>query len=248
MTFPDHFSGHAGEYSRYRPRYPSGLFEFLATESPRRELAWDCATGSGQAAVGLAGPFRRVIATDGSPRQLAHAGSDPRVHYVTALAEAAPLAAGSVDLITVAQALHWFRWEDFYAEVQRVCRPGGLIAAWAYGLFQCGPVLDPVVEEFYSLEVGAFWPPERRHIETGYRDVPFPFHGIPAPAFEMKEEWDLNRLLGYLRTWSAVRRCRQARGRDPVAKYEDRIRAAWGKDSAARLMRWKLHLLVGRVR
>ncbi|MGE0080037.1 MAG: class I SAM-dependent methyltransferase [Thiohalomonadaceae bacterium] len=245
MSFKDHFSALAAGYASFRPRYPDTLYAWLAQQAPGRALAWDCATGSGQAAVGLAAHFARVVATDASAGQIANAHRHARVDYAVAPAEDSGLAAHSVDLVTVAQALHWFDLERFYAEARRVLCPDGLLAVWTYNLFRTDiDAADALVDHLYGEVLGPWWPCERRLVENGYRDLPFPFVEITAPAFEMRTEWDLAHLLGYLRTWSAVKRYREACGVDPVAAIADALAAALG--ARERLsVRWPLAVRVG---
>jgi SAM-dependent methyltransferase len=245
-VFKDHFSVAAHDYDRCRPGYPPALVDFLADSAPACELAWDCATGTGQAAVELATRFAAVIATDASAAQISHAVPHPRVRYAVATAEHSGLTDGCVDLVTVAQALHWLDLERFYAEVRRVARPGAVIAAWTYSLADADPDIDPLVAAFYE-EMGPWWPPERVHVEDGYRGLDFPFEPIAAPAFEIREAWPLERLLGYFGTWSAVNRCRRETGRDPLEALSQRLAGAWGDPSQARPVRWPLHLRVGRA-
>lgn len=244
--FKDHFSVAAHEYDRYRPAYPAALLEFLAAAAPGHGLAWDCATGTGQAAVALAGHFEQVIATDASAAQIEHAVAHPHVQYRVARAEDCPLPDGSVDLVTVAQALHWFDLEPFYAEVYRVARPGAVFAAWTYSLADADPQVDPLVQAFYE-KMSPWWPPERAHVEDGYRQLAFPFAPLAAPAFEIRETWPLERLLGYFGTWSAVNRCRKETGADPVETLGRQLAQVWGDPSGPRPVRWPLHLRVGRV-
>jgi SAM-dependent methyltransferase len=242
--FKDHFSAQAAEYAKFRPRYPEELFRYLATATPSNELAWDCATGNGQAAVALAETFERVIATDASEKQIANAERYPRVEYRIAPAEESGLDASSVDLVTVAQALHWFDLERFYAEVRRVLKPQGVIAAWAYKLATVSPKIDTVVNHYYSDVVGAYWPTERGLVEK-FEELPFPFPEIAAPPFEMVAEWSVEHLVGYLRTWSATQRFMAERKRDPLEVVEEELRSEWG-DSARRVV-WPLTVRVGRL-
>lgn len=245
--FQDHFSEHAASYARARPRYPAALFDFLAGCCARRERAWDCGAGSGQASVGLAGVFTRVLAGDASLAQLARLERDPRILPFVTTAERAPLRAASLDLVAVAQALHWFDLERFYAEVRRVLRPAGVLAAWCYGLVEPEGELGPAFHRFHD-EVRSFWPPERVHVESGYATLPFPFAPVPAPPrLEMDATWDLERFLGYLDTWSCVARYRRARGTDPVRAHAPELARAWGDPRHARRLRWPLRLLVGRL-
>jgi len=245
--FKDHFSAAAPGYARSRPSHPSELFEHLAALCARRERCWDAATGNGQAASALALRFPMVIATDASRRQIAEAPRHPRIHYAVARSEASGLAAQSVDLITVAQALHWFDLDAFYSEVRRVLRRGGILAAWCYELHAIDERMDEVMRWFYHDVVGPFWPPERRFIEDGYRTIPFPFTAIAAPAFVMEARWSFGEHLAYLGTWSAVRRHAAARGEDPVRRHERDLARAWGSPGEVKTVTWPLRLRIGTV-
>ena len=169
MQFKDRFSGHAADYAQYRPRYPAALFEYLSSVAVDRELAWDCATGSGQAASGLAGFFDKVIETDASEEQIANAERHDRIVYSVANAEKSGLESHAVSLITVAQALHWLFLDAFYNEAKRVLKPNGALAVWCYNLFEISPQIDSLVTKFYRETVGPYWDSERRLVETGYR-------------------------------------------------------------------------------
>jgi len=244
--FKDHFSIAAGEYDRFRPRYPAALIDFLADAAPAQGFAWDCATGTGQAAVALAARFSQVQATDASRAQIIHAVAHSRVRYTVAPAENCGLEDHCADLVTVAQALHWLDLEAFYAEVRRVARPGAVVAAWTYSLADADPAVDPLVAAFYEA-MTPWWPPERAHVEDGYRSLHFPFEPIAAPEFEIREAWPLERLLGYFSTWSGVNRCRSETGEDPVVALGRQFAEVWGDPATARPVRWPLHLRVGRV-
>jgi SAM-dependent methyltransferase len=245
--FEDHFSTDSPGYRANRPGYPDGLFDHLASVAPRRELAWDCATGSGQAANGLAHHFRRVIATDASTQQITSAVSHPKIEYRVATAEHSGLGDHSVDLCTVAQSLHWFDLDPFYREVNRVLVAGGVLAVWSYNLLTVTPALDAVIRRLYHDIVGPWWPPQRRLVERGYADIPFPFEPLPAPRFKMHAQWQLAQLAGYLRTWSAVQRYLQERGEDPVTAVELELQAAWGEPTLQRRVQWPLALRLGRT-
>ena len=247
MPTADHFSRLAAQYRASRPGYPPALLAFLAGLAPARERALDCATGNGQAAAGLAAHFAAVVATDLSLPQLHRAAPVANVRYVAASAEHLPLAARTVDLVAIAQALHWFATDAFYAEVRRVARPGAVIAAWSYGLARIDPAVDAVVERLYRDIVGAYWPPERKSVEAGYRDLSFPFEPVAAPAFALHDRWSLPRLLTYLASWSAVQRCKDATCRDPLDAVHDSLTEAWGEPQASRPIEWPLALRIGRV-
>jgi SAM-dependent methyltransferase len=243
-NFKDHFSTQSAGYARHRPRYPRELFEYLGGLGGRR-CAWDCATGTGQAAVALAEFFEQVIATDASRTQVAAAAVHPAVSYRVAIAEESGLPAGSVDLITVGQALHWFDTGRFFDEACRVLVPGGILAAWCYELCRVSPDCDRIVRRLYSDILGAYWPPERRLIEEHYAPIEFPGTGLAAPACSMHAQWSVGDMLGYLRTWSACQRYRRDRGEDPVGRIEAELRAAWGEGQ--RTARWPLTVRVSRL-
>jgi ubiquinone/menaquinone biosynthesis C-methylase UbiE len=245
--FEDHFSLQAADYARYRPAYPSSLFAWLSSIVERRALAWDCATGNGQAAQALSSHFERVVATDASAAQLAAAARQPRVSYVRALAEACPLRDRAVDLVTVAQALHWFDLDAFYAEARRVVVKGGVIALWSYGRTAIDREIDPIVERLYGETLGDSWPPERRHVEDGYRSLAFPFAAIETPTLEMTREWTLDELLGYIGTWSAFQRHAREHGTEALTDFASRMAAAWGPADRKRVVRWPLAIRAGRV-
>lgn len=222
------------------------MFRYLATIAPGKQLAWDCATGNGQAATALAGWFERVIATDASEKQVANAAAHARVEYRVASAEESGIPSRTVDLITVAQALHWFDLSRFYEEARRVLKPGGIVAPWAYKMARVTPSIDAVVDHYYSDVVGPYWPAERDLVEK-FEELAFPFPQIAPPPFEMIAEWNVEHLLGYLRTWSATQRFMAANQCDPSKGVEEELRTAWGDAEQSRRVVWPLTVLVGRV-
>ena len=245
MNFKDYFSGHSKDYAKYRPHYPEALFEYLASIAAHHERAWDCATGNGQAALGLASFFAHVIATDASQPQLDNATKHEKITYQLATAGKTEIEAHSIDLVTVAQALHWFDLDNFYQEVYRVLKPEGVLAIWCYNLLEISPEIDEKVGEFYRDIVGPYWSPERRLVEDGYRSIAFPLKELTPPHFHMQALWSLTDLLGYLRTWSAIQKFIEARGIDPVATIADDLLALWGAPEEEKLVRWPLHIRVG---
>ena len=248
QPFQDHFGAVSPRYAAARPTYPDALFAWLASLAPARDLAWDCGAGSGQASVALASHFARVVATDASASQLAQARAHPRVSYRVAPAERSGLEEDEVSLVAVAQALHWFPLDAFYAEVRRVLRPEGVVAAWTYNAFVLDdPTADAIVREYHYGTVGAYWPPERRHVESAYRDLPFPFRRIETPAFHMATRWTLAQVVDYLRSWSSTARYVAAHGRDPVVDVERRLLDVWGDPSRPVAVDWPLTVLVGVV-
>lgn len=227
-SFKDHFSDQSANYARYRPSYPDKLFAHLASLCADRALAWDCATGNGQSALGLAAHFDSVIATDASAAQIDAALPDPRVSYRVAPAEQSGLDDDCVDLLTVGQALHWFDLPRFFAEAGRVVKPGGVVAAWSYRLCSVTEAIDAVVMHLYAEIVDAFWPPERAIVDNAYRDIEFPAPLLEVPGFRMVQTWGVDDMLGYLRTWSASKRYARQHERDPVDMIESRLRDCWG--------------------
>lgn len=221
-TFKDHFSHQSPGYSRYRPSYPHSLFAQLAQLTPCHEKVWDCATGNGQAALALTEFFSSVFATDASQQQLAQAPQHPQITYRCMPAEATDFPSQNFDLITVAQALHWFSFEDFYREARRVLKPKGILAAWAYGLLQCeDPHVEEALHHFYHhvMWQGNYWPPERAHIDSCYRDIPFPLQELPAPAVSLCIQWNRQEFMEYLRTWSGVQNYIRIQGEDPIERH-----------------------------
>lgn len=244
--FADHFSGVSSGYAAFRPSYPSALFDALADIAPSQALAWDCGTGTGQASVELAHRFTQVVATDASASQIEQAVANPRVTYRVAPANESGLSDASVGLVTVAQALHWFDVDAFHAEAKRVLMPHGVIAEWSYGLLHV-PTAPHVTDLVNALDrdIGAWWPPERRHIDEGYQSLPFPFEPIDIGKFDMQADWTREQLLGYLGTWSAVTRFRDDRGSDPLEPLAAAMADAWGTVPTHRI-HWPLTLRVGR--
>jgi ubiquinone/menaquinone biosynthesis C-methylase UbiE len=245
MAFQDNFSRQSALYAQVRPNYPKELYQFIIENCQGHERAWDCATGNGQAALALADYFDEVIATDASARQLAEAVPNPKVQYRLAPAEASGLADQSVDLITVATALHWFDLEGFYAEVKRVARPGAVVAAWGYWRTVISPEVDAVVEELREQVLGPYWSSSVENVRGGYEQLAFPFTPIAVSSFEIKAERTLEEFLRFVDSWSATVAYREAEGRSPAAGLLDRLQAAWGPGK--RTVVWPLTMRVGRV-
>ena len=245
MPFKDHFSKQAADYAKFRPRYPQELFTYLGSIAPSHQVAWDCGTGNGQAAVALASVFDRVIATDASEKQISNAQPHDRVKYCVAPAENSGIKSGTIDLIVVAQALHWFDLDRFCAEAQRVLKPDGVLVASAYNLLHIEAAIDEIVNRYYYEVVGPFWPQERWLIEQ-FADLPFPFQEIDPPKFEMKAHWNLDHLVGYLRTWSSTQRFMAAKGSDPLEQITDQLRHVWADPQRVRNVVWPLTVRIGR--
>ena len=245
--FADQFSSHAGDYARFRPRYPLALFRYLASLVPRHHLAWDAGTGSGQAALGLAAHFDRVVATDASAEQVARAVPHERIEYRVERAEDVSLAPGSVDLVTVAVAVHWFDFDAFYRAVHRVGAEHGVIAVWTYEDAVIDPAIDPLLQRYDRNVLAGYWHERISYIYDRYESLPFPFAELSRPSFELAAEWDLPQLIGFLHSWSGARRYMERRGGDPVESIRDELNAAWGDPSRCRTVRWPLHFRIGRI-
>lgn len=244
----DYFSSQAAEYARYRPTYPAELFDFVAGLTPHHHLAWDCATGSGQAVAGLVDRFKRVIATDRSAAQLERAARHERVEYREAAAESSGLPGGSADVVTVGQALHWLDLDRFYAEVRRVLVPGGALVVWSYGdPVLDEPVIDAALQRFNFDTMGPYWPVDRRRVGALYKSYPFPFAEVPAPELTLQCAWTLEQLAGYLRSWSATARYVDTHGINPVAGFEQALRARWGAPNVRHIVRWPLTVRAGLI-
>ena len=246
-SFQDHFSDVAAAYAAHRPSYPPALVDFLARLAPARRLVWDAGCGSGQLSLLLTGYFERVVATDASPEQIARATAHPKVEYRCARAEASGLPERVADLVTAAQAAHWFDLPAYFAEVRRVTRPGGIVALISYGVVTADAALDAVIRPFYREVLGAYWPPERRHVDEGYRSLPFPFEELDGPSLEIRLDWRLEELVGYVGTWSAVWALERAQGQGSFATFRRELAKAWGPATTVRTVRWPLALRVGRV-
>ncbi|GJM13610.1 MAG: methyltransferase [Pseudohongiella sp.] len=248
MSFKDHFSGHAQAYADARPSYPDRLFEYLNSQCDKHDLVWDCATGNGQAAVSLARTFKRVIATDGSAEQVEQAQPKPNIEYRQMTAEQPLPEEGSCDLVTVAQALHWFDTDVFFENAKRSLNEGGVLAAWCYAQHQINDSVDAVVEKLYAQILGEYWPPERRLVENHYRDITFPFSNCYEQDLLMTREWNLRQLCAYLSSWSALQRYRKQQGTDPLELVIDELNQAWGADpEKLRLVTWPLKVKLGKM-
>ena len=247
MTFKDHFSELAETYSKYRPTYPSELFEYFSSICNDHQQAWDCGTGNGQAAISLAGYFENVLATDGSKVQLDKALRHPQIIYRIDSAEKVSLKDGSVDLVTVAAAVHWFNFEKFYMEVKRVLKPGGIIAVWGYHLFSISSVIDKILVKYYKEILNDYWPENFVYVDNRYQNLPFLFEEIPPPQFDMITEWDFNQVAGFLDSWSGTKIYLQKTGRHPLNEIWNDLLKAWGDEKQKRIIKWPLHMRVGKI-
>ena len=245
----DLFSKQASAYAKYRPSYPEALIDYVVSFAGGRATAWDCATGNGQAAVLLSPHFDTVEATDSSEKQLQQAIQGPNIHYSAGHAEQTAFADNSFDLITVAQAYHWFRFDAFEREVRRVAKPGAVIAVWGYHLPRCGDAaIDRLVDDFYVNTVGKYWDAERKYVDEYYRTVPFPYEALPAKAFSIRVDWNRDDLPGYLNSWSSVQHFIKANGYNPVEAVAGRLAVAWPDDVAMRPFEFPVFMRLGRIK
>jgi len=237
--FKDHFSAVAADYASARPEYPPALFDWIAGIAHARGCAWEAGCGSGQASRDLATRFASVHATDPSAAQIAQAHAPDNVAFAVEPAERCSLPDASVDAACVAQALHWFDRTAFFAECARLLRPDGVLVAWGYRDIEPPAHLAAAFGAFRN-DIETYWPPERAFVDAAYADFDWPFAQVDAPAFEMAVDWPLPRLLGYFASFSAVKRCREVTGRDPVAAHATAIAAAWGDAGATQRLHWPL--------
>lgn len=260
--FHDHFSERAPGYAVYRPVYPRTVVDCLAnlafgnssTQGPQARssapqgIVWEAGCGSGQLTLILAERFRAIIATDASADQIARAPRREGIEYRVARSEESGLDDSSVDLAVAAQAAHWFDLDGYYREVRRVVRPGGLIAFIVYGLHSVGdPIIDRIMKQFYGQTLEGYWPPQRRWVEEEYQNLAFPFSELSVPRFEMTAEWNLDEMLGYVETWSAVGVMIKAKGRGLMDAFRLEMERSWGTPLQERIIRWPLVLRVGRI-
>lgn len=244
----DFFSEQAATYAEFRPAWPPELLDFLLGLVPEKRLAWDVATGNGQVAVELADHFERILATDISEAQLAHAVQKPNINYRLERAETCSAADQSVDLITIGQAIHWLDFDHFYAEIRRVARPGAIFAAFGYGSPEFyDDRMDDRFNDFYLGTLGDYWSPERRFIDEKYETLPFPFEEIAAPNFWIYAPWHRHEFAGYLESWSAVQKFKKANGYSPVEQFvECDLAGIWGEFERQKAS-FPVLLRVGRV-
>jgi SAM-dependent methyltransferase len=241
------FDQGGANYARYRPDYPDALAKFLAQVAPDRRLAVDVGCGSGQFTRQLAQHFDAVVGADPRADQLAHAAAHEHVRYVEAPAERLGLPDACATLITAAQAAHWFDLPKFYSEVRRIAAPGAVLALVTYGVARFEPELEARFQRFYRDEIGPFWPPERKLVDEGYAGVDFPFAELPYPALVIERRWDLAGFLGYLSTWSAARKAREAGREDVVTAFVADWRALWGDPDRERPIIWPIAMRLGKA-
>ena len=247
MPFRDYFSSQSKEYAKNRPRYPGEMYAYLASLAPAQRLAWDCGTGNRQAALALAERFQRVIATDASAAQIESAFPHEKIRYSVEPSEKTSISPNSVDLITVGTAVHWFDFDPFYSEAHRVGKPGAILAVWTYHLVSIEPKIDRWLEHFYRETLAGFWPERIRYLDQRYETLPFPFEEIRPPKFEMETVWSLDNLVGFLASWSAVRKLVEVRGDGSFKEQVRELERLWGNTDTKQIVHWPLHFRIGKI-
>jgi hypothetical protein len=243
----DNFSRQSSLYAQYRPTYPPALFEYITGFVSNKNTAWDCGTGNGQCAAALSKYFKKVIATDISIQQIENAEMAPNIFYSVHPAEQTGIKAGSIDLVTVAQALHWFDLEQFYKEVIRVANQKALFAAWCYSLLHISEPIDAAINNFHYYLLGAYWDDERKFVDEEYKTIPFPFEKIDTPSFSIETNWSLNELEGYFNTWSGLQKYISVHHVNPVTDLIHAITPLWGEKEKRKII-FPIHLLLGVIK
>ena len=244
-SMKDNFSKQAARYATYRPVYPTALYEFILEQIQHRQLAWDCGTGNGQCAIELSRYFEKVYATDISQKQIDHAPKADNIFYSVQPAESTHFPDSAFDLITVAQALHWFKFEAFYKEVTRVAKNGCIFTAWSYSLLNITPEIDELIKDYHFNTMHDYWDAERKYVDDGYSTLPFPFDHIDTPRFHISYQWTMRDLEGYLNTWSALQKFIEVNGYNPVPQLMSRINGFWRTGTMN--INFPVHMLMTRI-
>ena len=243
----DLFSKQSDLYARYRPTYPKELYDYILSFVKEKNIAWDCATGNGQAAVALADHFKKVIATDISAAQIEKATFKENIEYIVGPAESTPFQENTFDLVTIAQAYHWIKWKEFKKEVTRVCKPGAIIAIWTYYRNTIGgKKIDDAVHNFYENVTKPYWDYERKYVEEKYTTVEFDYDLLPVKDFETTLEWQREDLIGYISSWSALQKFIKVNGHSPITIIEEEIKKLWPKDEVKKVT-FPIYLKLGMV-
>lgn len=243
----DLFSKQSDLYARYRPTYPKELYDYILSFVKEKNTAWDCATGNGQAAVVLADHFKKVIATDISAAQIDKAIKKENIEYSVCSAESTPFADNTFDLVTVAQAYHWIKWDEFKKEVTRVCKPEAVIAIWTYNRNKIGDKkIDDAIFSFYENVTKSYWDNERKYVEELYETVEFEYELLPVKQFETTLNWQREDMIGYISSWSAIQKYIKVNGHSPIPTIEEEIKKLWPEGEVKKVV-FPIYLKLGRV-
>jgi len=221
------FAIESEQYARFRPTYPTELVELIVSLSPNLYSAWDVACGNGQLTHELSKYFEHVIGTDISQEQLDIAIKNENIQYKVESSAQSSLEKNSIDLITVAQAIHWFEFDSFYTEVKRVAKPDAIIAILGYELLSISKEIDDCIIDFYTKTLNGYWDERRKYIDEQYSTIPFPFEEMKIPHYSCKLQWNREDLLGYLSTWSAVKKYMKDTGNDAIEIIKPHIYSMW---------------------
>jgi ubiquinone/menaquinone biosynthesis C-methylase UbiE len=242
----DNFSIHANAYAQFRPDYPDKMIEYIISHVQNRITALDIATGNGQVARKLSPFFETVYATDISEKQIANAPQMPNIVYKVEAAEDTDFADEQFDLITVAQSIHWFDFDNFYRELDRILKDDGIFAVLGYGFLSTNPASDLILKDFYHRIVGRYWDAERRYVEEMYRTIPFPLDEIPTPKFTNHFTWTFEQLCGYLETWSATQHYIKGNGTNPIDIIREALKSSW--ENSNKQVVFPLLLRIGKLK
>ncbi|GAB4347233.1 MAG: class I SAM-dependent methyltransferase [Flammeovirgaceae bacterium] len=243
----DNFSTQSDKYAKYRPTYPSDFFQFLYAHVQDKVNAWDCGTGNGQIAYELAKTFKHVYATDISQQQIDNALKAYNILYSVQPAEKTSFENELFDLIVVAQAIHWFDFDKFYAEVWRTAKDNALLCVVGYGKLEINEQIDNIISDFYENVIGSYWDKERKYIDENYKTIPFPFDELlQKPNFTISQHWTLEHLIGYLNTWSAVKHFIKQNSYNPVERLKTEIERFWDNEYIKKVS-FPLFLRIGRI-
>lgn len=241
----DNFSKQSDLYAKFRPGYPKKMFDFLLPLVPDKRIAWDCGTGNGQVAISLSRYFKEVYATDISASQINNAVKKANIFYSVEKAEETLFADNTFDLVTVAQAIHWFNFKSFYDEVKRTLKQGGIVAAIGYDVLKINKEINILIDDFYKTTTAPYWDSERKYIDDHYTTIPFPFKEIESPEFSINYSWEFDQVVGYFNTWSAVQHYIRKNNENPVDKFATRLKEAWG-NVIRRKVSFPIFIRVGR--
>ena len=243
---PD-YSSYAKQYAQSRPGYPEELFEYLSSLASQHKLAWDCATGNGQAAVSLTKYFKKIMATDISSEQIKHSVAHNQIEYKVCEAENSGLGDNSVDLITVASAIHWFDLDNFYKEVERVLHRSGIFAAWTYHVCYIEPPFEKLFLNFYTDILSPYFLKGAKLVDEKYSTLILPGEQIVTKNFFIRVDWKLDTMLTFIGSWSGTQHYIKETGKNPVDFIFADLKQIWGNPETVHTLRWPLFIKISRL-